>query len=622
MEKKLDSILFDNIQVTGIVGDYVFESIKKKQNYYEVDLLVKWTEYFKTAKCIFDIGANLGNHTMYWGRYTAAEKIYSFEPYKENFELLKNNVKNNSLENVIVVNKGVGEIKGYTTIKDFDEKNYGATTLNQEVSNEGEIEIVDIDSFCSENVITEIDFVKIDTEGFEEKVLEGMKTIISRCHPDVWVEVSKITAISVVNKMKEQGYILAEVSGCNLMFLYPERHPEVKEILSVDILEMMLNHLERANKFYKNYETAKQWHKNSLDKNEHLKKELEETKIICTEARGLLSIKEEECRLGEDKYRQQSEIVENLKTIGNQRELLISEYITWNERNKIRIEELEKDIELKETVIQEERREQGKKLLEQKKEYEEIILYQKEILSQQKAEIENKEGQLDSEIRQKEKYILELESCARNLNDVEKLLEEKKSNLKATEEKLACEINQKEKYVFELECCTKNLESTRENLEDCVKDLNDTKEQLKQKKTELKTAEERLVHEVSQKEKCILELQQCLLDLEEKKQILEELKICREEVSELLVKLECENVTQQKLKSELFACAEVLQEQATFLSELRQYIRKLETQNKYLTSENAECRRKLSIITDTKLGQFGLKVYHLLKRIYRKLFRK
>lgn len=56
-----------------------------------------------------------------------------------------------------------------------------------------------------------------------------------------------------------------------------------------------------------------------------------------------------------------------------------------------------------------------------------------------------------------------------------------------------------------------------------------------------------------------------------------------------------------------------------FLKENKALIARLETQNNYLKHENAEYRRKLSLITDTAIGKLGIKVYKLLKKIKAKL---
>ena len=43
-----------------------------------------------------------------------------------------------------------------------------------------EIDVTNIDSYCEENNISEIDFIKIDTQGSESKILLGMEKMLSK----------------------------------------------------------------------------------------------------------------------------------------------------------------------------------------------------------------------------------------------------------------------------------------------------------------------------------------------------------------------------------------------------------------------------------------------------------
>lgn len=287
-----------------------------------------------------------------------------------------------------------------------------------------------------------------------------------------------------------------------IIFQQEEKFFEKDKTQADRIEELYVKFCEVSEKYKsasKNYETAKEWHKNSLEKNSRLEKELSESKILYTETKGMLAVKEEECKSKTELCGQQQKLVEDLKNLGVQRESLIAEYASLNEHNKNRLDEVEAQL-----------------------------------------------------AKQTEEFSLETNRLSTSLMQ---------------------EIEQKEKYFSELECC----------------------------KSELKL---------------------CLTELTEKERTLEELKVCQTKISELHGQVEEAKEIQKKMKEMIMECADELQEQETFLTELRQYIRKLETQNKYLTSENAECRRKLAIITDTKLGQFCLKCYHLIKRIYRKLFGK
>lgn len=46
-------------------------------------------------KIVVDIGANIGNHTVFFANVCKAKKVYSFEPQEKVFEILKKNVEIN-----------------------------------------------------------------------------------------------------------------------------------------------------------------------------------------------------------------------------------------------------------------------------------------------------------------------------------------------------------------------------------------------------------------------------------------------------------------------------------------------------------------------------------------------
>ena len=61
------------------------------------------------------------------------------------------------------------------------------------------------------------------------------------------------------------------------------------------------------------------------------------------------------------------------------------------------------------------------------------------------------------------------------------------------------------------------------------------------------------------------------------------------------------------------------QEEINILNELKSIIKRLESQNNYLKSENAEYQRKIHIIKDTFVGKILIWGYHKLKKIKTKL---
>lgn len=223
------------------------------------ELLNKWKRYLSDSKVVFDVGANLGNHTLFWAKKLNTDVIYSFEPYIPNFERLLHNVQNNLLDNVYPINKAIGKKEGYTCVKEFHEDNYGGTTLNEEIQSEGEIEVITIDSFVKGKKIESVDFIKIDTEGYEVSVLDGAQKTISKYYPDLWIEVNSQTFQEIMNRLEQLEYIVADTLGFNILFLNPRRHTKIEQIDINIVWKAMFNNLERVNIYYKNYLTAKGW---------------------------------------------------------------------------------------------------------------------------------------------------------------------------------------------------------------------------------------------------------------------------------------------------------------------------------------------------------------------------
>jgi FkbM family methyltransferase len=123
-----------------------------------------------------DIGAHMGLYTLLLK--DKFKKGFCFEPAKDNYKALKNNLFINNLhENFIALDKAVSNVEGTSVFNvngDFSGTNSledaGAGSSGQEV------ETITIDSFIRKNGIQEkIQLIKIDTEGHEMQVLEGAK---------------------------------------------------------------------------------------------------------------------------------------------------------------------------------------------------------------------------------------------------------------------------------------------------------------------------------------------------------------------------------------------------------------------------------------------------------------
>lgn len=250
------TVEFDGVTLSGYSTDYVIQTIQNQKNFYEVGTLSKWFPFIMDAKYIVDVGANLGNHTIYWATKMNVERIVSYEPFAANFEVLEKNIKQNSLTNVVAINKAVGQHVGNVKLKSFDESNYGATSFEEGVQEGNTVSLTSIDNEVIELKLPKVDLIKIDTEGFELDVLKGMTYVLDKYHPIIWVECSEESIKDVIHILSKYDYQLFDIEDANVLFIQTK---EQSVIELDDILYQRFRYLTKTNIYYSNYIKTKGW---------------------------------------------------------------------------------------------------------------------------------------------------------------------------------------------------------------------------------------------------------------------------------------------------------------------------------------------------------------------------
>jgi len=134
---------------------------------------------------IVDVGANTGNHTVFFARVLKAAKVIPVEPNPETADILKLTVAANGIEGVDLskLGLGAGETRGQFFLSTGRRGHLGTVQL----ATEGEIAV---DVWPLDAMITEpIDFLKIDVENMEIDVLRGARALIEKNQPNGLVEV-------------------------------------------------------------------------------------------------------------------------------------------------------------------------------------------------------------------------------------------------------------------------------------------------------------------------------------------------------------------------------------------------------------------------------------------------
>jgi FkbM family methyltransferase len=169
---------------------------------------------------VFDIGANIGYYSVLISREIGEDGFLTcFEPEKTNYDFLRSNLEPLSFSNHALEKKAVSAKRGSINLS-IDKYNRGAHTV-ESTSNSGiDVETTTIDRYMEESSIESLDFIKIDVEGHEGKVLEGGETTISHQKPKIilefndtyWGEINT-RALRMLNKRGYEFYKIEEPSG-------------------------------------------------------------------------------------------------------------------------------------------------------------------------------------------------------------------------------------------------------------------------------------------------------------------------------------------------------------------------------------------------------------------------
>jgi FkbM family methyltransferase len=142
---------------------------------------------------MFDIGANIGYYTLLMASLVDGRgEVHAFEPWPEVFDWLAHNAELNHFRSLNLQKKAVSDTDGKQPLFLPSNRHWTNASLVEGFTTQGscfDIETVRLDTYCRTREIQHIDLVKIDVEGAELKVLQGMGELIDRWSPDIVCEV-------------------------------------------------------------------------------------------------------------------------------------------------------------------------------------------------------------------------------------------------------------------------------------------------------------------------------------------------------------------------------------------------------------------------------------------------
>ncbi len=133
---------------------------------------------------ILDIGANIGyTATVFAAALKTDSKVYAFEPDRQTFSLLKEVIRSKNLSGVVeAFNTAVGSSDGELRFWHNEEHSADHRVVTESFSSScpdetkiSTVPVTTVDTFVRSHNLRNISFIKIDVQGYELAVCEGMK---------------------------------------------------------------------------------------------------------------------------------------------------------------------------------------------------------------------------------------------------------------------------------------------------------------------------------------------------------------------------------------------------------------------------------------------------------------
>lgn len=220
-------------EATDGVGYNLLETstYEKEEVQLSCDLLRLQSRYFPGGMIALDIGANIGIYSLAWMK-TFRElnndgQIIAFEPQEWVFYSLCGNIALNNCYQVRAVLAAISDVEGTANVPRLDYKtpcSYGSLMIEIDYPDTVPIQQITIDSCVTER----LDFMKIDVETMEMKVLKGAEATITKHRPIIMMEFYHDPTVK--DWIAEKGYRVEQISNMNVICV-PNESPVISHLI-------------------------------------------------------------------------------------------------------------------------------------------------------------------------------------------------------------------------------------------------------------------------------------------------------------------------------------------------------------------------------------------------------
>ncbi|NVM04160.1 MAG: FkbM family methyltransferase [Candidatus Helarchaeota archaeon] len=185
--KKIDGINYE-LHLNQLIDSSIYYS-----GCFEIETTNAIKKILKPGMIALDIGANIGCHTLPMAKIVGSKgKVIAFEPMKWPFKKLKRNIELNNFNNIIIENIALSDKREVKEILFRSSWTLDNTKI-EEANEPHKVQLETLDEYIKKHDIERVDFIKLDVDGYEYKILRGASGTLKKFKPTIIMELGIIT---------------------------------------------------------------------------------------------------------------------------------------------------------------------------------------------------------------------------------------------------------------------------------------------------------------------------------------------------------------------------------------------------------------------------------------------
>lgn len=221
----------------GLQGATLLLDMQSEKDYwlgtYEMELQEAIQHWVQPGQVVYDLGANVGYVSLLFARAVGPQgRVFAFEPLPANQDRLRQNLEHNPGLHVELILAAAAQRSGRAVFALHGSDDMGRLHADDNTQTETiEVDTIALDDFANAHSAPHL--VKIDVEGAEVLVLQGMHSLLRTAKPTLFIELhgyeagracwqllieasykiqwmqAPYTPIAAVSALKKKSYIIA-----------------------------------------------------------------------------------------------------------------------------------------------------------------------------------------------------------------------------------------------------------------------------------------------------------------------------------------------------------------------------------------------------------------------------